>query len=437
MKNSGFVYDINHKNIDKGSARNLQICHTLFYGTTFFNTTFLDAYIYSFATDIFNYVMRVGIFYLALYGTFLLTYWLFSLITDKTDRIWLYRISILFRFGFILFIVFYGKSLANTLILAGVLNGLCDSMYYASFNVLKQEMVSRKNMKEFATLSAILKQLTSVVTPMLLGTLIQVSSFLQTSIYIAVIIAIMIVLSFFIKAKKPLNSDFSLKQYFKKLGQDEEVKKKMKFIYLIALTDGFMTVVGTLLNVCIMLQFGSSFSLGAITSIIGLCSIIQLFLFNKFTKPNKRNWLFYLMIIVPFIVSLIFVIWPSMTTIVIYYVGIASSKIMFNTLFDIYRNQNLKEAGLFSEIAEHQTVVESMFCIARTISFSILILVGLAKSSLVFEITFILFSCSYSVTALLVWIYEKKYIKPPEVILRSEKEQEKNFNKIIKDVYKK
>jgi hypothetical protein len=80
-----------------------------------------------------------------------------------------------------------------------------------------------------------------------------------------------------------------LKEYIHKIKTDKELKTKFGSVYKIALFYGFITAITALLNINIMMQFGSNFSLGAITSIFALVSVIILLLMKKFTKYGKNE----------------------------------------------------------------------------------------------------------------------------------------------------
>lgn len=431
-----YSYDINHKTIDKTSSKNLFACHTLLRVTSIFSSTFLVAYIYSFSLDTFDYINRVCVYYLSIHIAFLLSYWLFALITDKTNRIWVYRVSLILRMVFVIIIVFFGKNMANLLVLSGALYGISDACYYASFNVLKQEMVSRKTMGSFATWLIVSQKGVDILAPITLGALIEVSTYFETSIYISVIVGVMLVLSMFIKAQKPKDSDYSLKDYCKKLKncENKEVRDKMKFLYISAFIYGFTSIVGVLLDVCVMLQLGSTLSLGSITSAIGVFTIFEMLFLNKCTKPGKRDWMFYVLMIMPLVVSIVFAIWASSFTVVLYNFGITVTKVVNSTVYDIYRNSNLKEAGLYSEISEHQTIIESIFSISRILSYIILFIVGLTKNLVVFKVSLVVLSFSFTCTLFCLMLYERRYVKDKSKPKEQSIENEKYSESIVEEV---
>lgn len=412
MKNEEYTYDINHVTIDKNSGRNLFACHTLARIMTIFTSTFFIAYIYGFSLDAFDYIKRVCIYYIATQLAFFVMYFLFAYITDRTNRIWLYRFSLLIKLIFMILIIYLGKSFAQRLFLAGSIIGTANACYYASYNVLKQEMVSRKTMGNFSAWLLTARKLIDVIVPVTLGALIETSTFLQASIYVSVVVAVMLFLSFFVKAKKPQNSSFSMREYFKKLKAlpNKTYRDKLIYIYWASFVYGATATVTTLIDVCVMLQMGSVLSIGWLSSVVSVVSIIVIILFNRFTKPGKRTWVYLVSMGATIVASALFCSWSTTVTVIVFNIGSIITKVIIDATYDSYRNSNIKEAGLYSEIAEHQTLCENIQGLSKLLSYIVVFLLSLTRSLLVFKITLFAFMASYCGTALMMMLYEKKYL---------------------------
>lgn len=407
----GYSYNIETSKKDMGSTIGLSVCHLLFNIINLFLSTFLIAHIYTLTTDLFSYVLNVGIYQLSTYVFMLISYFLFSFIVDKTNRIWVYRIANIIEVALVVFTIFYGKDLAKIVVLAGLLNGIAHGAYYASYNVLKQEMVSRKSMDNYAVVLMILTKIVNVVCPILLGALIEVSTFKMVAIYVLIINIIQTIISFFIKSKRPNQSKFSIRQFLAKLKNNSIDIKKIKTVYFISIFYGLTTICSVLLNVNIMMHFGSNFSLGLVTSIFALLSVVVLLLLKKLTKVGMRNWVFIIVSFSLFAGGIVFSIFPNVTTLMIFNFGLTVCDVIVATIYDIYRNKNLKESGLYDDIAEHQCVIESIFQFVRIVTFLILIALGLIKSYVLFQVMFVVFITIYAVTPILLMLYEKKFCK--------------------------
>ena len=96
-------------------------------------------------------------------------------------------------------------------------------------------------MDNYAVIISVIGKIVSVVFPLVLGALLSVSSISQVAIYVLVLSAILFGVTFFVKAKRPAESGFSIKEYIGDLKARPKVAKKIKFIYII-------TIVYTILN---------------------------------------------------------------------------------------------------------------------------------------------------------------------------------------------
>ena len=409
-----FTYDITTSKKDVRSTTCLTISHLLFSVINLFLSTFLIAHIYSLTDNMFEYAINVGLYEVSSYAVMLVAYYLFSFIVDKTNRVWIYRIGNILSTALVIITIFFGKDLAKLIILAGSLYGLSKGAYYSSYNVLKQEMVSRKSMKNFAVVIIVLTKLVNTICPILLGMLIEVSTFSMVAIYVFILSVILIVVTFFIKAKRPQDSNFNVKDYLSRLKTNSELKNKMKNIYKICFIYGFTSIVGSLLSVNIMIHFGSNFSLGIIKGVCTAIAICMLLLMTKFTKFGKRSGLFVVCSILPAIGVLIFAFIPNMITLVAYHIIATSVDIIVATTFDIIRNRNLKEAGFYQDIAEHQCITESLFQLARISSYGMLVLISLFKSFVLFQIAFVVFTLiSYCTMPIMLAKFENKFKSEP------------------------
>ncbi len=404
-----YQYSLNAKKKDVGSGVCLFIDHKMAAIVKLFLSTFLVGYIYSFSGNIYEYIFNVGIYEIATYVTLPIIYYLMAFLVDKTNRVWIYRAGILLRTVLVVFAIFYGEDISKLIMLAGFLNGFSEGVYYSSYNTMTHEMVSRKNMKAYLVSGNVVGKLMDVIFPIVLGALIEVSTFAQVAIYVFVLCLIQIVISFGVRSKKPENSNFNLRQYFKDLKQNQTVNRKMKMIYWISFAYGFTTIITTLVNICIMMEFGSNFSLGIFTSIFAAVAIVTILIVNKVSKVGKRQILLCFVALIPVVFAILFAVMPNIYTLILYNFGNSAGWIIYRTIFDVHRNANLKEGGLYDGITEHQTFMEILFNVSRIISYGVMMLLGLWQNLIAFKVFLVLMICMASFTVILLLIYEKKF----------------------------
>ncbi len=418
-----YTYDIKTSKKDMKSSSCLFAANLMNIISDLMVSTFLVAFIYHSSPDIFVCVRNIALFELMTYAVAIPIFFVFGYLVEKTNRIWIYRLGVILRTCVVVILIFIGRNVSSMVILAGALRGVSTGTYYSSYNTLKQEMVSRKSIKKYALLEQILARSLEIGAPILLGLFIDMSSFVQAAIVVSVICSIQIILSFFVYSKKPEGSRFDLKRYYKKL-KENPAGKKIKLIYLAYCFYGFTSIVGNLLSFCIMIEFGSNFSLGILTSIFSGISMVSILLITRFTKEGKRSWLYIICAILPFLACLLYVFIPSVITVIIYNFFSYISRIIFRTMYDAYRNGSLKEAGLYSEITEHQVTTEVILDLSRVASVLLLILVSLSKSLIAFKAYFCFTMLSYTAILIILVIYEKKYCSTP----KEDKVEEKKEN---------
>ena len=413
MTKENFVYEKKEKTSDVQPRNCLICCNTILTFINLFISTFFISYIHKFNANIYDYIFNVGLFEMVRYVAFIFIYYVASFIVDRTNRVGVFRASIAIKMILVISFVFYGEILAKHVFIAGIMLGLSNGLYYSSYNVLKQEMVSKSKMKTFSTYMLICSKAMSIIGPILLGSLIDFTSYSIVAIIVFVVSLVQFLVSFGIKSVKPQGSNYSISNYIKKLRQNPEVKQKIKLLYVACGLYGAVTLLGTLVNICIILEYGSNVSLGMLTSIISIVSIISLFMFNKFTKAGNRKKILIALCIILCGCSTLFSFMINQFTLVIYNIGYAASIIVIEYLLDIYRNSTLKEAGLYSEISEHQTFVEVLLGISRISCYLVMMGVGLLNSQIAFNILLVISATMASMIFIVFLIFEQKYIKKP------------------------
>lgn len=404
----GYNYDITTSKKDAHANRGLAFCHTFANVIDLFISTFLIAHLYKFSTSAFNYCFKAGLFEMISYFCMAVAYFAFSFLVAKTNRIWIYRLALFLRAMVVVFSIFYGDVIAKYIWLAGLLNGVSKGVYWSSYNVLKQEMVSRTSMNKFAVLTFVLQNCVGVVFPVTLGALIEVSTFSQVAILVLAICAVQIAVSFVVRAQKPENSDFNLADYFKRLKQNPPMLFKVKSVYKYSLIYGTTSVLSTLMSVCIMLQCGSNLSLGAITSLVGIAVVLTALMFSKFTREGKRNILYILASFLPIVGVVLFVTMPSLATIIVFNFCTTVPGTIFKVQFDIIRNRDLKEAGLYQDISEHQAVIEFLLCFMRVLTYCLVVLLSFSNSKIVFNVMLVVFTVLYASNLIAIMLYENR-----------------------------
>lgn len=408
------------KTNDKSRSKSTNIAMLLSHGfnnvVSIFVSTFLVSYIYSLSS---NYIMDIGLFYLMQYASMFVFYTIISMFIDKTDRVTFYRISLFVKGIFILCVVLLGKKLAGFVTLAGLLYGLAEACYWASYNLMKNELVSHHAMEKYALHQFIDTKVINITVPLILGKVIEGESFNLCAIIVLVSVVLQFIFSLFIKSKRPEDSKFNFREFLSSTNALETSKKKLVWASLIiGILYGLGAVVSPLTTILIMTSFDSNFSLGILSSLFAVASMILLVAYKKWTKLGKRCGIYLVSALFPVIAALLICLSLNKTTVVIYVLFYTISIVLYEFGFDVTRNLILKKLDMYDSIAEYQCAVEGALQIGRIIIFAVMAVFGLITASWNVESLQLGVKIFCSVTILLMTLmnivlafYEKRFKK--------------------------
>lgn len=400
------------KKVDKASI-GLQISHMLFVIVSIFASTFLISYIVSVNAEnpLSKSIVSIAIYFITQFAVFGISYFAMSYVVDRTSRVWIYRLGILLYGLFIVMVIFVGKELSKYVVLAGALYGLSEGVFHAAYNVLKGEMVPRRTMSHYSTLCLVLDKVVRVVFPILMGFLIDSSTFYITAIYVLVIIVIQLGVTFLIKSKRPENSSFDFFAYLKSLKRKNEDMVRIKRVYNVSWLYGFKTIFSTLFSIITIYTFKTNFKLGIFTSISAIVSIVSLILFKRFTKEGSRTPL-YLSLSILLVLSIVgFTLFMNKWTYIVYTIFDAICLNILANGIDIERNLVIKKTGHYSDIAEHNCIIELQFTISRIVTYSLMLILGLTLDLLGIKICLVICAAMMPVMAIMLSKMEKEECK--------------------------
>lgn len=395
------------------------INHSLNTIISVFISTFLISYIYAISQ---NYIRDIGLFYCFNYLAMGIFYYIVSILIDKTDRVTFYRFAILVRAVFILIIIFLGKNLANYVILSGIMHGFSEACYWGSYNLMKNELVSKHAVDKYSMLQYLMKNAVTIIIPLIFGKIIDIKSFKVCTIIVFVVAIIELIFSSFINSKKPDNAGFKFSEYCNHVKNLGSKKKLVVWLIVIGCIYGLVSIISPLNTILIMLSFDSNFSLGILTSVFALMTMVMLIVFKRYTKLGKRNYFYIIFAILPIIAMVTLFLNVSKTTVVLYSFTYYLSTILYTYAYDIMRNLLFKKLNLYDDIAEFQCSVELAMEVARVMIFAILTIIGVIATKLDVEKLALVIKILSGISLLIVtvmnisvMVYEKHFKK--EILL--------------------
>ena len=259
-------------------------------------------------------------------------------IVNNRFRIQMYRMGVITTFIYMLSIVFLQEKIVYYLPLIAILNGTALSTYWYPYNLFVTNKIDNKDRTKFTVTANTVSSIVGVITPILLGTIITSSNFKLTSIIIAVLSGIIILLSFVLKTEK--NYDLPKVTYndtWDYLISYKATRKALFTEFLIGLTasDGALNILTTVL---IFTSFKTDLNLGIITSIATVLKIIYIKFYQHKLKGKYDKRVALISSLIPALSLLLLLFFKTNTMVVIY-----------NICFTVF-------AGLISLVSEIRLV---------------------------------------------------------------------------------
>lgn len=391
---------LNQKQKNKIGLMGATLANNILY---MFINTFLVAYLFKLS----NYDYKIiSIYYIFMVLFLGLSFTLLAKIIKEKRKVLVFRFGIVFQTLFILTIALLKEKILIYYILLGIFYGIAQGFFWSSGHILIN-INAGDDSKNFVSLKSIISKTLKVIFPMILGTSIEFTSFSYVAKIVIGIAVVQFLFSLFIKEDKKPIGKFSLSryiQYLKSLKTDD-----MTTCYKIIALDGIVNyLLETLVTILIVMTFKTNISLGFLTTIFAICSILSLYIFQRKVKNNN---VILKISGIAMIVSVFLLIFSIQKTTVILYNFIYS--ICLVLLLNNAEATRYSLASKHKEITktfmvEHQVVAEFALNTARIIGYFVLFITSFSNNILFFKILLIFVSiCIYLYARLLVKVNPK------------------------------
>lgn len=386
-----------------------------------FTSTFLVSFILAQNPDsiIGKGLINIGIFYVSWNATYGILNFIASYLVDKSNRATLLRCGILFNLVLMVALVFWGEKISHWLVLAGALCGMSDAFYYSSYIIMRNELSFKGSFKRYNVFTTVGVNLVKVIVPIIMGYIIDISTFSTIAIYVVIVALAQFGITFFIKSTKPKDSKFELKKFFGYLKEDKFAWSKIRYAYLNCLIAGIKSTYNVIVVILTIYIFKTNLSLGIYTSIFSLVTIVCLLGYKK-ADPNPKFNKFIIYLIVgasPFLAVIAVLIHTNTTTLVILNFTLTLVSYFSDYFGDMERDAIIKNLNQYEFIAEHQFVAETTKISSRIISFGFFTIIGSLSNFTAFKI-FLLVILAASPIKFLV-MYKQRLIRK-ELVARNQ-----------------
>lgn len=374
----------------------LMICELFFEVSDIFSSTFLIAYFYELTAQ---NLCVISAYYLVAYLLTGLCFWLFGDLIKTKSKLSVYRFGIIINCFYMFLLLILGEGVKSHYLLLGVVYGISLGVYWSACHNIINSFATTSNCKKYITTREIFINIIRIVLPFILGTSIHFASFMQVSIAIFIITILQIIFSLFIKVEDMNNipiSSFNLLSYLSTLKKMGNKAKKVihfyQFIFFAAITEGAMA---TLITVMIMMTFSNTLNLGILTTIFSLCTVITIYLFQRFYHKSQCKKCIYTCLIFMLFSTLILVFDINKFSVVFYNFCNSIFIIILSNLGYIQRYNCINDIGLSDYTSEHQAFSEICLAFGRILAYGLLLIVGSFHNPIIFSALLVLFALCF------------------------------------------
>ena len=348
---------------------------------------FLTAYLFRIAVE---NIKIISIFNIFSYNVIAVIALIIGRILKNNYEMQIFRIGMISKFIQLVILILLGDNVVNYIWILAVIAGFSMETWSFPLNLFSSKLISNNEKKNFVVYKTVLTNLSKVLIPFLLGSIISMKSFETTAIIILILSFIQILLSFKLKFIRTNSEN-------KKLNLIKEINliktnKKVKRYFMMKFFKGmaYEGALDTAVTLLIIISFNSDFSLGIITSIISLLAMISSYIYKKIKNQDKMNILIIISCIIILLSSIILVFITNQYTIIGYNL-IFAFFLQFIMVAEEVQTLKFTNSDIINDSNRVETYVllEIFLNAGRIISYILLLIVGIYNELYLLEILII------------------------------------------------
>lgn len=363
-----------------------------------FVNTFMVAYFITLTN--YNY-KQISIYYALSFIAILLTFLAFGRIIKNKNQVWVFRSGIIAYCLYILMLAFLKEKIVTYFAPLGFFYGIVQGLIWVAAHTLVNEH-TQNNTNKFISFKSIISKILKIFFPIVFGVSIELTSFSYVAKIVILLSITQFIFSLFIEDKaKTYDKKYNLKEYINLVKNND----KFKTVYKLCICDGIVNyLLETLIVILTVMTFKTTISLGVITTITAICSILSVYIFQYKLKSNWKILKICNIMMVSSVLLLLINI--SKPTIIIYNVCTAIFLVILSNTGDTKRYEIVSENEIVVKdyIVEHQVVCEVILNITRIIAYILLFVISLFNNIILFKILLLL-------VTIVILIYSKLLIK--------------------------
>lgn len=363
---------------------------------------FVNTFMVAYFITLTNYdYKQISIYYALSFIAILLTFLAFGRIIKNKNQVWVFRSGIIAYCLYILILAFLKQKIVVYFAPLGFFYGIVQGLIWVAAHTLVNEH-TQNNTNKFISFKSIISKILRIFFPIVFGVSIELTSFSYVAKIVILLSIIQFIFSLFIEDKaKTYDKKYNLKEYINLVKNND----KFKTVYKLCICDGIVNyLLETLIVILTVMTFKTTISLGVITTITAICSILSVYIFQYKLKSNWKILKICNIMMVSSVLLLLINI--SKPTIIIYNVCTAIFLVILSNTGDTKRYEIVSENETVVKdyIVEHQVVCEVILNITRIIAYILLFIISLFNNIVLFKILLLL-------VTIVILIYSKLLIK--------------------------
>lgn len=365
----------------------LLIASDLIYSlTSVFIKTFLVAY---FLTITNESMAKISVYYIIVYAVLSIGNVLMGKIVKKhpSKNKKIMSLGIIIRALFILSIGVLAGNIASNFILIAIFYGIGESLYWCVHEIIYIDVTNNNNRKNYMSINKILGKIVKIVSPIILGTSIELYSFTKIAIYVFILTVVQIIITLFIKTNTKSQSEqkYDFKSFL--IYIKENKLQKIRNYSLSGIAYGIVeSSIGTLITIITIMTFKTSFNLGVLTTIFNIFSMLSLMLYNKFYNKTNSGFILTLYAILVVFGVLGLLIDINKVTLIIYNFCYMVTFGIFDALYNTRKGNLVKECNIENYREEYIGYTSISIGIGRITGYVLMLIVSFATNIIFFKI---------------------------------------------------
>ena len=365
-------------------------------------TIYFDTFFAIYFFNLTNYeILPLAKYYVVVYISLLLGFWLLKNFIKKNNKVPFYRIGISLTALYLALIMLLKEKIIDYIYLVAIIKGLGKGFYYYPRNILNSVKINNQQRKKYDGIVNSINQVSSIIIPLLLGILLTFYNYITIGKVVFILMIIIFALSFLVKEEHLNNTSSHIGSFFKKIIKNKKICEVLliQFFKGFTITGGVITVVMTIYKI---LYFESNLMIGSLNSILGLFTFLTCLMYATKIKKTHLSPLIITTLVVLVICLTVLGIYPNNYIFLVYLFVYATGVTLISLLSDTIIANKSNDLLIKFNKEEFHLILETTLGISRISGYLFLLIIGIIGN--INLLKYILFFSIIPFTLLVVYV---------------------------------